>query len=169
LNSVNRVANLESQLQDQMLMRCNTKAEDISCMNDNYAMSRLAGSTMELKMEEAKNSKAQPVVLLIPGFDRSIYAEFKHLTDRKYNLRPLCLAKPSQLADSKYMTNVAEKVNNEFGGINSSVPAIQKFLDTKTLVLGANLAHPPGGALEDIPSIVCMVGSIDNLGGCIPR
>ncbi|KAI4672724.1 uncharacterized protein J4E78_001226 [Alternaria triticimaculans] len=168
LDSTVPVAGFETELQDQMLRRCNTKAEGVVRLNASEAASELKGSSMELRMKQAKESEAELAVLLLQNFDRSAYAEFKNLADRKYGLRSLCLAKPALFSNSKYMSNVAQKINIKFGGVNSYVAKVKSFLETKTLVLGADLVHPPAGALEDTPSIACMVGSIDNHGGCFP-
>ncbi|KAI4623607.1 hypothetical protein J4E80_003418 [Alternaria sp. BMP 0032] len=168
LDSTVPVAGFETELQDQMLRRCNTKAEGVVRLNASEAASELKCSSLELRMKQAKESEAELAVLLLQNFDRSAYSEFKNLADRKYGLRSLCLAKPALFSNSKYMSNVAQKINIKFGGVNSYVAKVKSFLETKTLVLGADLVHPPAGALEDTPSIACMVGSIDNHGGCFP-
>jgi hypothetical protein len=160
-------------LRDQMERRCNMPESQVKRLNQStmltvHSNTRLNNAQLlDLRMQEAKGLKADLFVLILPSFDRHLYASFKDLADRKYGLRSICLAKPAQLKNdiSKYMTNIAHKINLKTGGVNSLVQEVPTLLGRKTLVLGADVVHPGMLAYEDSPSIACIVGSIDNLGG----
>jgi hypothetical protein len=165
LRNTGPMQSFDAEVKNQMNRRCGASVNTVTRLNNDTS---LAGSDLKTKMEQASNSGAQLVVLMIPSFDRFIYREFKDLADRSFGLRSLCLAKPEQFGSSKYMSNVAQKLNTKFGGVNSSVDGMSKFLGKNTLVLGADLVHPSAGAFGDMPSIACIVGSIDNQGGTFP-
>ena len=157
----------ELRLKDQMSRRCRMDKQRVMRTNPNNANTTLMGASLESKLEDASTSGAQLVILMLPAFDRYIYADFKNLADRRFGLRSLCVAKPEQLQKGndlamKYMTNIAQKINLKYGGVNSAVDGI----DLKTtLILGADVVHPPIVAFEECPSIASLVGSMDAHGG----
>jgi eukaryotic translation initiation factor 2C len=155
----------ENQLKEQLSRRCKVDKRNVVPANPGPDTINFGETgALEASLSKAQHSNSNLVILLIPQIDRWIYAEFKNLADRKYGLRSLCLAKPSQFKDKKYMTNICQKINVKFGGNNASVSGVESKLGNNTLVLGADLVHPGPGALEESPSIACIVGSVDNRG-----
>jgi hypothetical protein len=152
----------ENQLKEQLSRRCKVDKRHVVPVNPGAKAIQLNETALEASLIEAKRSDSNLVILLIPQFNRWIYAEFKNLADRKYGLRSLCLAKPSQFKDKKYMTNICQKINVKFGGNNAAVDNVETMLGKLTLVLGADLVHPGFGAFEESPSVACIVGSVDS-------
>ncbi|KAH7092237.1 ribonuclease H-like domain-containing protein [Paraphoma chrysanthemicola] len=165
-NVDDHIQTFDNLLKDQMRLRCQIAAKDVKCLTPNAASSTLKGTALEEKLREARKSNAQLVVLMLPWPDKRIYTDFKNLADRQFGLRTLCVANPGKLDKpvdaQKYMANIAQKINIKYGGINASVEGI----DLKTtLVLGADVVHPPKTAFDESPSIASMVGSTDKEGG----
>lgn len=160
-----RVASFENELKNQMMRRCKMASSDIRRVNTTIALSN--EKTFESHLSDAKVSGADLVVLMLPKPDRSMYGNFKRLTDRTHGLNSICLAKPAAMDSqiSKYMTNIALKVNFKTGGINAQVKGINTFMGNNTLLLGADVVHPGHLAFEESPSIACIVGSVDNEAG----
>ncbi len=63
-----------------------------------------------------------------------------------------------------YWVNVAHKFNLKLGGINHKIPenALGILKDGDTMVVGIDVTHPAPKSMENSPSIVGMVASIDN-------
>jgi len=161
----------EERLKDQMSRRLCMSKQAITRLNPGVAASSLQGDSFEKeldqRLDEAQKAGAGLVILMLSEFDRSIYPRFKDLADRKYGLRSICVAKPEQLDKKdqdikKYMTNIAQKINLKYGGVNSAVDGIDL---ANTLILGADVVHPPIAAFEGCPSIASLVGSMDSQGG----
>lgn len=64
-----------------------------------------------------------------------------------------------------YWVNVAHKFNLKLGGINHSIaPDALGFLNEgDTMVVGIDVTHPTPNSMEDSPSIVGMVASVDKI------
>lgn len=63
-----------------------------------------------------------------------------------------------------YFTNVLHKFNLKLEGVNHRLAS--KELDVipdKTMVVGIDVAHPTPGSIENSPSVVSMVASVDDL------
>jgi len=160
------VREFENQVKKRLSMTTVTRlnpVETTAYSPDNQA------SNIEGKLRDAKSKGAELVLLIIPSKDRVIYRSYKELADRKYGLQAICLTikrdnlpktldQPSTNAMTKYMTNIAMKVNIKKGGVNSIVDG---FSLKETLILGADVVHPGSAALESCPSIASVVGSID--------
>jgi hypothetical protein len=162
------VAGFRTELENQMDLRLQMSAQNFACLNPSGVPGRLHGSNLAGLVQQAKSLGADLVFLMLQSPNKSVYAEFKTLADKEYGLQSLCLAKPAELRPgsiANYMTNIAQKINIKFKGINSRVEEIKKYLDTDTIVLGADVIHPGPAALPDAPSIACMVGSVDQFGG----
>jgi hypothetical protein len=157
----------ESLLKDQMSSRCRMDKKTVIRANPGIAATKLNEiNTLEARLKQASEANVDQVILMLPKPDRSLYMSFKNLADRQFGLRSLCVAKPELIADpgsgAKVMTNLAQKINIKTGGVNSTVDGIN--LKT-TLVLGADVVHPPITAFEECPSIASIVGSVDAQGG----
>jgi eukaryotic translation initiation factor 2C len=164
----NVVDNFCQEIKNQMGLRLQMSAQNVICLNPNGIPERLDGGNLESLVKQAKSLRADLVVLILPSPNRFVYAEFKTLADKEYGLHSLCVAKPAELDPArraKYMTNIAQKINIKFNGVNSRVEEVIKYLGNDTIVLGADVIHPGPAALPDAPSIACMVGSVDPYGG----
>ncbi|KAF2122669.1 Piwi domain-containing protein [Lophiotrema nucula] len=72
-----------------------------------------------------------------------------------------------KVVDDQHMSNLALKVNLKMGGDNHWLDAAKfnAYLGGRkdeTIVLGADVAHPGSGTVEGVPSVACIVGSVDN-------
>jgi eukaryotic translation initiation factor 2C len=175
----NTIQNFETELKNKMDRKCQMANCDVIRVNLGDATTALGQeqnleSKFKSKLTEASSLEADLVVLMLPSFDRYTYPKFKELADKHFGLRSLCLAKPSAIRTlgekatdpaTKYISNIAQKINIKFGGINASVSGTKQYLGNDTLVLGADVIHPSGGALENAPSIACIVGSVDQEAG----
>tara|TARA_R110002003_G_scaffold171_3_gene13893 strand:- start:57642 stop:58448 length:807 start_codon:yes stop_codon:yes gene_type:complete len=158
----------EEELKNQMKRRCNVDPSFVVRVNLGIDETSLKTTTLDAHLAAARTAKAHLVVFMLPSPDRFNYGDYKRLADRKYGLRSICLAKPSQLDSQigKYMSNIVQKVNFKSGGINAQVNGIAALLGNKrTLVLGADVVHPGHLAFEESPSIACIVGSVDDEAG----
>jgi eukaryotic translation initiation factor 2C len=166
------ITNFETELINQLDRKCGLASNQVVRVNpgDNAAVIG-PGQNLESKVQHAVASKADLVVLMLSLPDRHMYANFKKLADKHFGIRSLCIAKPSQIGilgtntATKYMSNITQKINIKFGGINASVEYISEALGKKTLILGADVIHPGSGAYENSPSIACIVGSVDHQAG----
>ncbi|KAI4671213.1 uncharacterized protein J4E88_009246 [Alternaria novae-zelandiae] len=166
------IANFETELLNQLGRKCGLANTQVVRVNPgNNAATIGSGENLQSKMAEAVSLKADLVILMLSYPDRHVYAHFKKLADKQFGIRSLCVAKPSHLETlgtdqiTKYMSNITQKINIKFGGINASVEYISDALGKNTLVLGADVIHPGIGAYENSPSIACIVGSVDHEAG----
>lgn len=110
------------------------------------------------------------VVLLIRRKDQALYSSFKYLADKKYCFRSICATQDNfqhrkgNGSMQQYMANVAMKANLKFAKINHTVTGVSNWLNN-TMVLGADLTHPGGGAIDNCPSIAAIVSSTESTGG----
>jgi eukaryotic translation initiation factor 2C len=116
------------------------------------------------------------VVLMLSNSDQDIYSSFKYLADRVFGFNTVVFVEKSNVRGrdwnaggvDQYVGNVVMKANLKFHGINhiadSSNNVSKKWLKD-TLVLGADVTHPSGGALPGCPSIAAIVGSTEETGG----
>ena len=76
-----------------------------------------------------------------------------------------CVVKKIVGASKTYWVNVAHKFNLKLNGINHSLPpdALGILKDGDTMVVGIDVTHPTPKSMENSPSIVGMVASIDDI------
>ncbi|KAF1966235.1 Piwi-domain-containing protein [Bimuria novae-zelandiae CBS 107.79] len=133
--------------------------------NDLYDNDKLS-TVLNKTLAKAREVKADIVLFIIPSFDKEIYRTYKNLADCVYGLRSICLTMKSGNLTSadrmtKYMTNVAMKVNSKLGGTSNWNKGVEN-LGKDTMVLGADVVHPGANAFEGCPSIASIVGSVDD-------
>ena len=63
--------------------------------------------------------------------------------------------------DGNYWANVLHKVNLKLGGANHSLELGLTDMPEKTMVVGIDVAHPAPGSMENAPSVVAMVASMN--------
>jgi eukaryotic translation initiation factor 2C len=114
------------------------------------------------------------VVLLLKSKSIAVYSNFKYLTDKVFCLNSICITE-GKLNDKhgnlksgtdlqQHMANVAMKANLKMSGVNHTAQGVNRWLHD-TFVIGADVTHPGSGAIEHCPSIVGVVGSMDDDGG----
>ena len=98
----------------------------------------------------------------------SQYAEARRLADLQKGKR-IVFMKVSTFEGAKgtgkdiVCANIAAKLNVKAGGVNHRVDwsFLQRYnLSENLIVLGADVTHPGGGAVQGCPSIACIVGSV---------
>ncbi|ORX99403.1 Piwi domain-domain-containing protein [Clohesyomyces aquaticus] len=108
--------------------------------------------------------------ILLKVKDYDIYSTIKRAADFRGH-HTLCAVagkiKDGSFAMEQHMSNLALKVNMKLAGDNHHLDSIQldKLLGaerrSKTIILGADVAHPNPGGANGNPSIACVVGSVD--------
>ena len=74
-----------------------------------------------------------------------------------------CVEKNLEKASTTFWVNIAHKFNLKLGGTNHRLPAdaLGVLEDGGTMVVGIDVTHPTPKSMENSPSIVGMVASID--------
>jgi len=69
---------------------------------------------------------------------------------------------------NQHLTNIAMKLNSKARGVNHKFDAqhVQQLLGdgnplANTIVFGSDVGHPPVGSLTGVPSVACVVASLD--------
>ncbi|KAI9636400.1 eukaryotic translation initiation factor 2C 2 [Dioszegia hungarica] len=113
-------------------------------------------------------SKANPqmILILLPRKELPLYQEIKRCAaqDLKLPLVTQCLqtqkCRPDNRGLEQYLGNVSMKIHSKMGGLTHVVP-VSSALDKTTMMVGADVTHPPprGGPIP--PSIAVTVSAID--------
>jgi len=100
------------------------------------------------------------VIALPPGVDR-IFDHIKWISETKAGiLTHCCLANKLIKADSQYLANNAMKVNLKLGGVNQTLNAPPRLIQSKnTMVVGLDVTHPSPTDPEKFPSMATIVAS----------
>jgi len=132
-----------------------------------------AQGNIEQQLKEAGNECFRKLggvpslmVVILPDGGNNIYTAVKHFGDVTVGVATQCLkASKCNRAKAQYWANVLLKVNVKLGGINVIPdPTASLALNDRanpTVVLGADVIHPPPGA-TDRPSFTAVVGSVDS-------
>lgn len=153
----------------------------ISCFKEWYGKDGIKinakGELVDEQAERVRDFSLDPLskhinsvglaVLVLPEDNtdqRKRYANFRVVADQILGKPSLVLCEKRIMANIKnlvpYMTSNMMKLNTRLGNENHRVEAFSTI--EGTLVLGADLIHPKQGNPEDVPTIACLVGSIDN-------
>jgi eukaryotic translation initiation factor 2C len=125
----------------------------------------------------AEDASAAALVVL-KQHDYDLYASIKRVADLQLGRHAVC-AIGSKMHDfrigngDQYLANVGMKFNLKGGGINHAVERshLQALLHPesssasapcRTIIIGADVAHPTGSARPGCPSIAAVVGSVDD-------
>ncbi|TFK69591.1 Piwi-domain-containing protein [Pluteus cervinus] len=104
------------------------------------------------------------IVAVLPDSGNvDIYTRIKHFGDIRQGVATQCLlVNKAKRANDQYWANVLLKINVKLGGMNVIPdPAASAVLtSTPTLVIGADVIHPPPG-VEDGASFTAVVGNVD--------
>lgn len=114
---------------------------------------------------QAGKRDPQLIVLLLPNKDLGRYAEIKRCAaqDLKAPVVTQLLQTQKIRGDrgmDQYIGNVSMKIHAKLGGVTHHVP--QPMLDKTTMMIGADVTHPPRRAENDLiaPSIAVSVAAI---------
>jgi eukaryotic translation initiation factor 2C len=119
-----------------------------------------------------------PVLVLLQKADYDVYASIKRVADLQLGRHVVCAigSKMSRFAignGDQHLANIGMKFNLKGGGINHAVEQshLQSLLHPessspsapcRTIIIGADVAHPTGSARPGCPSIAAVVGSVDD-------
>jgi len=128
----------------------------------------------------AAGSRATLVAL--PNQNLNTYASIRRMSDLQFGLTAVCavtkdfpwyesgfpkISQPRGFA-MQHLDNLVMKFNSKSSGVNQKLDAVtlQRLLgdDNKrenTIVFGADVGHPGSGSLAGVPSIACLVASLD--------
>lgn len=113
----------------------------------------------------AKDNKVDVLLVIVPEFDKWLYARIKYFCDVEYGIHTICsvgskISKPQ--GQGMYFGNLALKFNLKGGGISHTVAnTVMKPIDNNTMLVGIDVTHPAPGSSEGAPSIACVVASVD--------
>jgi eukaryotic translation initiation factor 2C len=170
---------IQSNLERQMSGRGVGQARCLGTVSIHLNKKDNAEGPLRTRLREARKLGVDLVILVLQNKDQEFYSVFKFLADRVFGLQSMMFVTKSNFRKGswnptgvdQYVGNIMMKVNLKFGGINHSAETngakhgkISEFL-SNTLVLGADVTHPSGGALPGCPSIAAVVGSVENTGG----
>jgi len=106
-----------------------------------------------------RTKNVQMLMFILPFDTGTLYPALKRISDCNLGLPTQCLVyKKLQRANDQYFSNIALKVNHKLGGTNNTLKDRLPMFDRPTMILGADVTHPPGGS--NAPSIASVVGSI---------
>ncbi|TFK69578.1 argonaute-like protein [Pluteus cervinus] len=114
-----------------------------------------------------KNNKAggpDLIIAVLPDNVQDFYNAVKHFGDIKQGVATQCLRSSKAFrANEQYWMNVLLKVNVKLGGMNLIPEAtpVSPIQSIPTLIIGADVAHPPPG-LEEAASYTSVVGNVDS-------
>ena len=118
----------------------------------------------------------QLIIIVMSGRDTGLYEEIKRSATRLNAPVPTqCLLSKKLQQDrglDQYCANVSLKINAKLGGINVSIPLSElPGIDNKTMLVGADVGHPPQGNGPIRPSIAATVaatnGENNNFKPCV--
>ncbi|PSN59424.1 Piwi-domain-containing protein, partial [Corynespora cassiicola Philippines] len=123
----------------------------------------------ELKAWFSECKEGDVSLIMLADKDIDTYATIKRIGDFHFGQHTICATKKtlsSKNIDQTY-SNLAAKLNMKMGGINYHVSptklgaVLGADRKTRTIILGADVTHPGAGSKLGMPSIVCLVGSVD--------
>lgn len=125
---------------------------------------RLKGQFLKLKSAGVKL-----VFMLLPDKNKETYCAIKNAGDILAGIQTVCSVKNNAgflKADVGTVANLMLKVNAKLGGKNwtlsdQSLASYSRLLRPGTMVVGADVVHPPGTAMIDAPSIAAIVSTHD--------
>ncbi|KXN86194.1 Protein argonaute-3 [Leucoagaricus sp. SymC.cos] len=124
-----------------------------------------AGQECVAQAPEANKEGPGLFVVILPGVAGDIYTAIKHFGDIAKGVPTQCMQSFKCLkANNQYWNNILLKINPKLGGINNILDPNDRgsdFLKEQTIVLGADVMHPPPHT-EGIPSYASVVGSVDS-------
>ena len=120
-----------------------------------------------------------PVLVLLPEAHYDVYSSVKRIADLQLGRHVICVVgtKLRNFGErgkgQQYLANVGLKFNLKGGGVNHAVEQshLQSLLHPespsayapcRTIIIGADVAHPTGSARPGCPSIAAVVGSVDD-------
>ncbi|XP_043502637.1 protein argonaute-2-like [Polistes fuscatus] len=110
-------------------------------------------------------AKIQLVVVIIPDYNE-VYCRVKQITELKTNVLTQCVKSVTikNKCNGTTVGNIVLKINSKLNGTNHSITEIDrpKVLDGSTVVIGADVTHPPPDS--EIPSIAAVTASCDKIG-----
>ena len=129
------------------------------------------------KLQVPKDTSA--VLVILPVFHMDVYSTIKRVADLQFGYHVVCgLALKMNGFEigsgDQYLANVGMKFNLKGGGVNHAVEQshLQSIIHTRlptrtaapcrTIIIGADVAHPTGSARPGCPSIAAVVGSVDD-------
>ncbi|KAF2432255.1 Piwi-domain-containing protein [Tothia fuscella] len=117
----------------------------------------------ELKSRKDFNTKAI-VVVVIPTKNEEVYGCIKHTADAQGIITVCCQSGKVEKGriDKQYLSNLCLKINFKQGGNVHHLTGAFAPLKVPTMIIGADIAHPPSGSIEGTPSIAGVVATVDN-------
>ncbi|KAF7770313.1 hypothetical protein Agabi119p4_6287 [Agaricus bisporus var. burnettii] len=105
-------------------------------------------------------------IVILPNVAGDVYLAVKHFGDISKGIPSQCIQASKCLrANDQFWNNILLKINPKLGGINSILDPTDRgadFLKEPTIILGADVMHPPPHSAKfGIPSYASVVGSVD--------
>jgi hypothetical protein len=120
---------------------------------------------LKKKFEQAEKQRVDILLVIIPDFDKWLYARIKFHGDVTHGVGTICsVGSKIQKVNGQgmYFGNLALKFNLKGGGISHSVAnTVIAPVDNNTMIVGIDVTHPSPGSADGAPSIACLVASVD--------
>lgn len=138
---------------------------------------RFPGETELLRYFSRLPRDTSAVLVVLPEHHYDLYSSIKRVADLQLGRHVVCAvaSKMNGLGESRgnqYLANVGMKFNLKGRGINHGIEQshLQSIIHTRppasgacrTIIIGADVAHPTSSARPGCPSIAAVVGSVDD-------
>ena len=128
---------------------------------------------------EVESAPSPPVLAVLQKPDYDLYASIKRVADLQLGRHVVCAVGSNMhnfgngLGGEQYLANIAMKFNLKGGGLNQAVEdshlksllhpeSSSESAPCRTIIIGADVAHPTGSARPGCPSVAAVVGSVDD-------
>lgn len=106
------------------------------------------------------------LLVIVSADNKASYATIKRIMDIDFGLHTVCaVASKIRGANAQLFGNLALKFNPKLGGINHRVLVGKKSafsaIEDSTIVMGADVVHPPTESTKGCPSVAALVASDD--------
>jgi hypothetical protein len=130
-------------------------------------------------LPEVESAPSPPVLAVLQKPDYDLYASIKRVADLQLGRHVVCAVGSNMhnfgngLGGEQYLANIAMKFNLKGGGLNHAVEdshlksllhpeSSSESAPCRTIIIGADVAHPTGIAIPGCPSVAAVVGSVDD-------
>lgn len=112
--------------------------------------------------------KANLAFVLLPYKDAKLYDNVKYAADYHAGIHTVCTAPfdGNYKVKPEYIENEILKVNLKMGGVNTKLSmatdsAVRDFLNSTTMIVGADVTHPGPGSVDNTDSIAAVVATYE--------
>ncbi|CAG8574105.1 6595_t:CDS:2 [Acaulospora colombiana] len=139
----------------ELVNNCQEKGMNIPNRNPPISYVNMHSTTEENLMKawlEAGNTakqKPQLILCVLLNIKTDLYPEIKRVSDTIIGVQTQCVqAKHTNRPNKQYLANLCLKINVKLGGMNSHLTELPFVDDQPTIIMGADVTHPPPGIIN---------------------